>query len=228
MPKYILFGILGLIAGLIIGFVGANKLNDNTNPASDLPVSETNAPFNPQIHSADIKEKSPNGAIADVQKVLDKAKNEPENAQAQIEAGDMYAKIGKFSEAVAFYETANKTNPNDFQTNIKLANAYFDSNQFDKAGEFYEKALQINPNDVGARTDLGITFVERENPDFDRAIKEFETSLKADPKHEPTLYNLSVAYFKKGDIEKSQNALKQLQEANPNSKLIERLKQIIG
>ena len=161
MPKHILFGILGLIAGLIIGFFGANKLNDNAKSANNLPVAETNAPFNPQIHSADIKEQSPNGAIADVQKVLDKAKNEPDNAQAQIEAGDMYAKIGKFAEAVAFYETANKTNPNDFQTNLKLANAYFDSDQFEKAGEFYEKALQINPNDVGARTDLGITFVER-------------------------------------------------------------------
>ena len=63
--------------------------------------------------------------IPDVQKVLDRAKNEPENAQAQIEAGDMYAKIGRFDEAVAFYENANKTNPKDFQTNIKLANALF-------------------------------------------------------------------------------------------------------
>ena len=166
MPKHILFGILGLIAGLIIGFIGANKLNDNAKSANNLPVTETNAPFNPQIHSADIKEKVSNGAIADVQKVLDKAKNEPDNAQAQIEAGDMYAKIGKFTEAVAFYETANKADPNDFQTNLKLANAYFDSDQFEKAGEFYEKALQINPNDVGARTDLGITFVERKSPDL--------------------------------------------------------------
>ena len=228
MPKHILFGIIGLIAGLIIGFIGANKLNDNAKSANNLPVTETNAPLDPQIHSADIKEKVSNGAIADVQKVLDKAKTEPDNAQAQIEAGDMYAKIGKFSEAVAFYETAGKANPNNFQTNLKLANAYFDSDQFEKAGEFYEKALQINPNDVGARTDLGITFVKRANPDYDRAIKEFETSLKTDPKHEPTLYNLSVAYFKKGEIEKSQNTLTQLEQANPNSKLIERLKQIIG
>ena len=93
---------------------------------------------------------------------------------------------------------------------------------------FTKQALEINPNDVGARTDFGITFVERANPDFDRAIKEFETSLKTDPKHEPTLYNLSVAYFKKGDTEKAQTALKQLETANPNSKLIERLKQILN
>lgn len=230
MPKHILFGILGLIAGLIIGFIGANKLNDNSkNVAQTLPVEQqSNAPLNQQIHSVDIKEQTPKGMIADVQKVLDKAKSEPENTQAQIEAGDMYAKIGKFPEAVALYEKAVAANPNDFQSNIKLANTYFDSNQYEKAANFYLKALQLNPNDAGARTDLGITFVERQNPDYNRAIKEFETALKNDPKSEPTLYNLSVAYFKKGDVEKSQDVLKQLEQANPNSKLIEKLKQTIA
>jgi tetratricopeptide (TPR) repeat protein len=229
MLQQILTGIIGLLIGLIIGFVGANYLNENSKSVQTSADLQTNPQFNQQIHSADIKEKSPDGAmIPDVQKVLDRAKNEPGNAQAQTEAGDMYAQIGRFSEAVSFYENAQKSNPKDFQTNLKLANAYFDSNQFEKAAEFYEKALEINPNDVGARTDLGITFVERPNPDYDRAIKEFETSLKNDPKHEPTLYNLSAAYYKKGETEKAQNALKQLEAANPNSKLIERLKQFLN
>lgn len=229
MLQQILTGIIGLLIGLIIGFVGANRLNENSNSVQTQTDLNSNPPFNQQIHSADIKEQSPNGSmIADVQKVLDKAKNEPENAQAQTEAGDMYAKIGRFAEAAAFYENAQKTNPKDFQTNLKLANAYFDSNQFEKAAEFYEQALKIDPNDVGARTDFGITFVERANPDYDRAIKEFESSLKTDPKHEPTLYNLSVAYFKKGDMEKARTALKQLEAANPNSTLIERLNQILN
>jgi tetratricopeptide (TPR) repeat protein len=229
MLQQILIGVIGLLIGLIIGFVGANRLNENQNSVQTLTEVNSNPQFNQQIHSADIKEQTPNGAmIPDVQKVLDRAKNEPANVQAQTEAGDMYAQIGRFAEAVSFYENAQKANPKDFQTNVKLANAYFDSNQFEKAAEFYEKALAINPNDVGARTDFGITFVERANPDYERAVKEFETSLKADPKHEPTLYNLSVAYFKKGETEKAQNALKQLEAANPNSKLIERLKQILN
>jgi len=234
MSKQILFGIIGLIAGLVIGFVGANHLNDSAKSSQIVTDTQTTAPFNnPQIHSADIKEQvpgvqSPKGAIADVQKVLDKAKAEPENAQAQIEAGDMYSQIGRFPEAVTFYENANKANPNDFQSNVKLANAYFDTNEFVKAAEFYEKALAINPNDLGARTDLGITFVQRADPDFDRAIKEFETSLKKDPKHEATLYNLSIAFFKKGEIEKSQAAMKQLEQANPTSKLLEKLKQAVS
>ncbi len=229
MQKHIFTGIIGLVIGLIIGFIGANRLNDNAKLVQNTTIQQPEVPLNnQQVHSADIKEQSPNGMIADVQKVLDTAKSEPENAQAQTEAGDMYAKIGRFPEAITFYENANKVNPNDFQSNVKLANAYFDSNQFEKAAEIYEKALAINPNDVGARTDLGITFVERANPDYDRAVKEFESALKNDPKSEATLYNLSIAYFKKGDAEKSQEALKQLKQTNPNSKLIEKLQQIIS
>jgi tetratricopeptide (TPR) repeat protein len=163
-----------------------------------------------------------------VQKVIDKAKAEPDNLQAQTEAGDMYAQIGRFPEAIGFYEKAQAANPNYFKANVKLGNTYFDARQFEKAAEFYEKALAINSSDVGARTDLGITFVERANPDYDRAIKEFETSLKADPKHEPTLFNLSVANFKKGDQTKAQDYLKQLEQANPTSELIAKLKQAIG
>ena len=228
MQKQILFGIGGLILGLVIGFISANQLNKNSKFEPTVSETQPDAPFqNQQVHGADIKEKSPGGMINDVQKILDKAKAEPDNAQAQIEAGNMYAQIGRFPESIAFFEKANKLNPNDFQSNVKLANAYSDSRQFEKAAEFYEKALQINPSDTGARTDFGITFVERDKPDYDRAIQEFETSLKADPKNEPTLYNLSVAYFKKGDIEKSQNYLKQLEQTNPNSKLIEKLKQAI-
>ncbi len=225
----IIFGIGGLIIGLIIGFIGANQLNKNSNLEPTVSETQPDAPFqNQQIHGADIKEKQPGGITNDVQKILDRAKDEPDNATAQIEAGDMYAQIGRFPESIAFYEKANRAKPNDFQSNVKLANAYFDTKQFEKASEFYEKALQINPSDTGARTDLGITFVERANPDYDRAIKEFETSLKNDPQHEPTLYNLSIAYFKKGDIERSQAYLKQLEQAKPDSKLIEKLKNILN
>lgn len=231
MQKSILFGIIGLIVGLVIGFVGANHLNEPSFQTSTNLT--TNAPFsNQQVHSADIKEQMPNngnrGMIADVQKVIDKAAAEPNNAQAQMDAGDMYSQIGRFPEAIGFYEKAQAANPKDFTANVKLGNSYFDSRQFEKASEFYEKALAINPTDVGARTDLGITFVERANPDYNRAIKEFETSLKSDPKHEATLFNLSVANFKKGDTAKAQEYLKQLEAANPTSELVTKLKQAIG
>ena len=49
-------------------------------------------------------------------------------------------------------------------------------NNLPKAEEFYKKVLDINPDDVNARSDLGSVYIERETPDYDLAVKEFETS----------------------------------------------------
>jgi tetratricopeptide (TPR) repeat protein len=74
---------------------------------------------------------------------------------------------------------------------------------------------------------LGITFVERSAPDFDRAVSEFQASLKTNPKHEPTLYNLGAAYFKQGNTAEANKILAELEAVNPNSQLVGRLRQII-
>jgi tetratricopeptide (TPR) repeat protein len=74
---------------------------------------------------------------------------------------------------------------------------------------------------------LGVTFVEREKPDLDRAIREFQTSLETNPKHEPTLYNLGIAYYKKGNLEEAQKVLSQLETVNSQGQLVGRLKQIL-
>jgi tetratricopeptide (TPR) repeat protein len=81
---------------------------------------------------------------------------------------------------------------------------------------------------VNVRTDLGTTFVERKNPDFDRAVKEFQISLQKNPRHEPTLYNLGVAYFKKGDSAEAQKTLRLFESINPQSELMTRLRQVIS
>ncbi|MCA1639840.1 MAG: tetratricopeptide repeat protein [Acidobacteria bacterium] len=127
-----------------------------------------------------------------------------------------------------FYQKANQIKPDDYQTIVKIGNTYFDSGQFEQAEKWYLEALEKKSADVNVRTDLGITFVEREMPDLDRAIKEFQTSLQTNPKHEPTLYNLGVAYYKKGNIEKSKETLNQLEIVNEQSELGKRLRQIIG
>ena len=157
--------------------------------------------------------------------MLEKAQNEPQNFAAQMMTGDMYAKIGKFDKALEYYERGVAIRPEDFQANIVTANAYFDSRNFEKAADFYTKALLINPKDVNARTDLGTTFVERPNPDYERAIKEFRSALEIDPKHAPTLYYLAIANFRKGDKTAAEKILAELEKTNPTSELVGRLKQ---
>lgn len=226
----ILFAVVGLFIGFFGGFFLANKINRSANSQINAAQSTSGAPFqNQQTQAADIKEpQKQSGMLPDVSETLDRAKNEPNNFEAQTKAGDMYAKIQGFDKAAEFYEKANRIKPDDYETIVKTGNTYFDSKQFEKAEKWYLEALNKKPNDINVRTDLGITFVEREKPDFDRAIKEFQTALQTNPKYEPTLYNLGIAYFKKGDSEQADKILSQLEGINPQSQLTDRLRQIIS
>ncbi len=225
--KNILFGIGGLIVGLVIGFLAANSINRNSQSAA-LPNQPT-APFqNQQVQVAAVKDQPlPTGKpLPEVSEKLDRAKNEPNNFDAQIQAGDVYLRIKGFDRALEFYEKANQIKPEDYETIVKIGNTYFDAEKFEQAEKWYEQALAKKPNDVNVRTDLGITFVERTNPDLDRAVKEFQTSLETNPSHEPTLYNLAIAFIKKGNAEEAGKTLGQLEATNPNSQLAQRLRQL--
>ncbi len=225
----ILLGIIGLVVGLFIGFYAANSINRRTIMQQDSAVVSPDAPFvNQQVQNVSVKPSAQSGMMPEVTETLDKAKNEPGNYEAQMKAGDMYSKIQKFDKAVEFYEIANRIKPDDYQTVVKIGNTYFDAQKFEDAQKWYEQALAKNPDDVNVRTDLGITFVERENPDLDRAIKEFQTSLQKNPRHEPTLYNLGIAFYKKGKLDEAGKVLNELQTVNPQSQLAERLKQMLS
>ena len=225
MKNSFLFGIGGLIIGLIIGFVVANSINRN---AINQQTTAQTVP-NPQIPNqttADIKPQQPQGAmLPQINEILEKAEKEPNNFEAQIKAAEMHAQIQRFDKAAEYYEKASKIKPTDYDIIVKTANAYFDAKNYESAEKWYLQALQQKPDDINVRTDLGITFIERQNPDYDRAIKEFQTSLEKNPKHEPTLYNLGIAYFKKGNTEEFQKVLQKLEEINPNSELAKKLKQ---
>lgn len=220
MPKYFIFGVGGLILGLAIGFTGANSLNRDAGESQSAPaMPQTGASTG---NSTSVPQ---SGMQADVAQTIAKANDEPQNFAVQMRTGDMYAQIGKFDKALEYYTRGIALKPADFQAIVVLANAYFDSRKFEEAAKFYEKALAVKPDDVNARTDLGATFVERQNPDFDRAINEFQAALKLQPNYEPTLYYLGIAYFRKGDTSNANATLAELEKANPTSELIARLKQ---
>ncbi len=230
MQKNILFGIVGLIVGLSVGFFAANKINRSAISPQNITQTQTNPSFiNQQIESSDIKEQQPQGRpLPEVSEKLEKARNEPNNFDAQLEAANLYVKIRTLDKAQEFFNRAEKLNPSEYEKIVRLGNGFFDFGNFEKAEQWYELALAKKPDDVNVRTDLGVTFVEREKPDLERAVKEFQTSLQKNPNHEPTLYNLGIAYLKKGDFEKVQETLKQLEATHEQSSLAKRLRQIIA
>lgn len=230
MQRNILYAIGGMIFGLVVGFFFANSINKSETAKIDVSQKSSNIPSAlQQVPNITVKEQpaaAQGGMLPQIAEIIERAEKEPDNFEVQNKAGDMYAKIERFDKAIEYWEKANKINAGDYQTIVKIGNTYFDIKEFEKAEKWYLQALEKKSDDVNVRTDLGITFVERANPDLDRAIKEFQTSLKIDPKHEPTLYNLAVAFYKKNNLEEVNKILAQIESINPQSKLAARLREI--
>lgn len=214
----ILFGVIGVLLGLIVGFMFANAVNKSAVTNSGVVATQPGGDPN-QAHLANMPE---------VQQAIERAKNEPENFDAQLMAAEFHYRIQRFDSAIELLLIANKLKPEDRPVMVHLGNAYFDSNKFEDAEKWYTSALVKKAEDPNVRTDLGLTFMFRANPDYDRAIKEFMQSLSVDPNHKPTLQNLTVAYTKKGDGENAKSTLAKLESidsANPN---LQRLRDDIG
>lgn len=220
----ILFAVVGLLAGLIIGFLGANQINRNA--AERVPPTASNSsapgqnlpPDHPPLGSSSNSSSGPQGgALPEVTAAIEKARQEPKNFEAQMTAADLYYQIQRFDEARKLYEAANQLKPAEIEPLIKLGNANFDLEKYEEAERWYEAALKKDPKQVSVRTDYGLTFYLRTPRDIDRAIKEYQTSLGIDPNHEITLQNLAVAYREKGDAENARKTIERLARVNPDN-----------
>jgi tetratricopeptide (TPR) repeat protein len=164
----------------------------------------------------------------EVKAVADKAKQSPDDFDAQFRAGEAFYHLDRYDEAISYFKSANRLRPDDRKTIVNLGNAYFDADQYEEAEKWYAAALVKNADDVDVRTDFGLTFAFREPPDYDRAIQEFNLGLAVDPKHPQALQNLTIAYTKIGDAAKARSTLARLIMVNPQNPAITQLQRDIS
>ncbi len=223
----ILFGVVGLLAGLIVGFMFANSINKQAvaSPvASEMKANSNIPPGHPEIPPGATV---PGGMTPEIQAAIDKAKQSSNDFDAQVSAAEAYYQIEKFDDAIGYLKKANQLKPEDREVIVHLGNANFDGNHYDEAEKWYMAALAKKPDDVNVRTDLGLTFVFREPPNYERAIQEFSKSLETDPNHIQALQNLTVAYTKKGDAAKAKAILAKLQSVDTGNTAIAKLREDI-
>lgn len=223
----ILFLLVGLLLGCIIGFIFTNSVNQRgLEPRANANVPQGRNPNLPADHP-----QLPMNGVADqgpmpeaVTEAIEQARREPNNFDAQVGAAQLYYRIKRFDEAIEFLLRANQLRPDDYPTLVRLGDANLAAENYETAEKWYTAALVKNPADVGVRTDLGLTFSLRQPPDFDRAIKEYRSSLERDPLHELTLQFLSAALIRKGDAKEAQATLAKLEEINPSNVALPKLR----
>ena len=146
----ILFGIVGLLAGLMIGFMFANSINKNgaVAAAPEIISNSNMPPGHPDIGTTGGSTAPGGGMQPEVQAAIEKAKQSPNDFDAQIAAAEAYYQIEKFDEAINYLKAANKLKPDDREVMVHLGNANFDAEHYDEAEKWYTAALAKKADDV--------------------------------------------------------------------------------
>jgi tetratricopeptide (TPR) repeat protein len=107
-----------------------------------------------------------------------------------------------------------KSTPKDPALLAQLGDLRFDAAQYKEAITYYEQSLALDPKNTRVRSDMANAYAYTGNPD--RAITEYQTALKQDPKSGLCLLNLGmVQWHDKGDVKSAVETWEQLIKVNP-------------
>jgi len=147
-----------------------------------------------------------------------------EQSGAQTPAADTEAAL---QQQVAPFLEVVKKNPRDYDSLVKLGDMYYDAKEYPNAIQYYGRALAIHPESPDVRSDMATAFWY--TGDADRALAEMETSLKYQPGHPQTLFNLGwVRWQGKADAMGAVDAWQKLLKANPEYPQKQQVEQYIA
>jgi len=173
----LLFAIIGILLGFIVGFMFASSMGQRTAmpqmassqqqmPADHPPVGAQNAP-NPQAMQQEVTDS------------LEKARNEPKNFDAQIKAAELYYQIQRYDQAIEYLMKANQIKPTDYRTVTLLGVVNLDAGNFDTAVKWYRTALEMKSDDVMVLS--GLAYASLQKGDAQAAEDAIGKLEKVDP-----------------------------------------------
>lgn len=159
----ILFAIIGILLGFIVGFICASAMSQKMAsqpataalqgmPADHPPVAGGAGEQNAQ---------DPQAVREQVAASLEKAKNEPNNFEAQVKAAELYYQIQRYDQAIEFLLKANQLKPTDYRTVVILGMVNLDAGHYDTAVKWYQAAMKMKSDDVMVLAGLAAATLEK-------------------------------------------------------------------
>jgi tetratricopeptide (TPR) repeat protein len=142
----LLFAIIGLLGGFIVGFMFASSMNQRqAMPATVASGSQALPSDHPPVSGSGGNSQQ---VFADVQASMKKAREEPKNFEAQISAARLEYQIQRFDEAIEFLLKANELRPTDYETIANLGMVNLDAGHYEQSIKWYKAAMAQKSDDV--------------------------------------------------------------------------------
>lgn len=205
------------LIGLAIGFIVSFFLTSNYNKTNAGPAAAT-APGGGMASGGGPGNQQ--AMMGQVQQVIDKAKENPNDFQAQVEAAKIFNQVGRMPETVEYLKKAYTIDPakfNELGAAGFMGQYYFEQKDYTESEVWFNRAIKADSNDADLYVALAETYVQREPPQADQAITQLQQALKVNPKNGHALGHLVEAYALKKDARAAEDALNRLKEADPTN-----------
>ena len=149
----ILFAIIGLLLGFIVGFIFASSMSQKAAQTQTASASQNMPSDHPPVGAAQ-SGMDPAAMREQVTAHIEKARAEPKNFDAQIKAAELYYQIQRYDQAIEYLLKANTLKPTDFDTVAGLGVVNSQAGHFDQAEKWFRAALKMKPDDERVLTGL--------------------------------------------------------------------------
>ena len=176
--------VIGLVLGLAGGFklanwqyrhrAGQSLQNSVAQAAGRLSNGEGGKSMTPEQREQMFNE---------IKAIIDKAKANPNDVEAQLEAADQFIQVSQPDEALEFLEQAQKANPNDARIMHGFALFYSMKNQFEDAAKSAKRSLELNPANTRVQMLLFTIYLESKThlDEAEKIIASLESRGELDP-----------------------------------------------
>src|SRR5258708_40326568 len=151
----LLFAIIGILLGFIVGFLFASTASQKYGPTA--PATAAGSQSLPADHppvGANTAGGDPAAMRQQVTASIEKARTEPKNFDAQVKAAELYYQIQRYDQAIEFLLKANQLKPDDYSTLVALGLVNLDAGHYDVAEKWYKAALLKKGDDVATLAGL--------------------------------------------------------------------------
>jgi cytochrome c-type biogenesis protein CcmH/NrfG len=148
----ILFAVAGMLFGVIVGWIigsqqqaGRAMAQPQAAAAVEAPAAGGQAPQQAAVLDE--------GRVQALQTIVN---NDPKNAEARVQLGNVYFDGERYQDAIKWYEEALRIDPKNVDASTDLGVSYYYANDPDRALKQFEYSLSLQPRHTKTLLNQGI------------------------------------------------------------------------